>query len=47
MPTSRNPFASTFLEKPGRLDSGTARTSISRLTPARRSAAMSSACVAP
>jgi len=34
------------LEKPGRRDSGTARTSITRFTPAASSAAISSACVA-
>jgi hypothetical protein len=47
MPASRSPAASTFLEKPGRREFGTARTSASSSTPAAFSALTSCAWVAP
>ena len=44
-PASASEAASVDLEKPGRRDSGSARTSMTRRTPARCSAAMNSAIV--
>ena len=47
MAASANAPLSGVLENPGRRDSGSARTSITRSTPALRSAAMNSGTVVP